>query len=144
MVDVHTPEQRSFNMSRIRGADTKPEIVLRSLLHRSGFRFRKNVRSLPGTPDIVFPKFRTIILVHGCFRHRHKGCRFATTPKSNTAFWREKFASTVQRDRRNEDLLKAKGWKVITVWECEIKSDPKAVVGHIQRVLQRRVSAHTH
>ena len=111
MADVHTPEQRSFNMSRIRGADTKPEILLRSLLHRAGFRFRKNVRSLPGTPDIVLPKFQTVIFVHGCFWHRHAGCRFATTPKSNEAFWEAKFAATVQRDRLNEKGSKQLGGK---------------------------------
>lgn len=143
MSDVHTPEQRSFNMSRIRGADTKPEILLRSLLHRAGFRFRKNVRSLPGTPDIVLPKYRTVIFVHGCFWHRHEGCRFATSPKSNVTFWQEKFAATVQRDRRNEDWLRAEGWSVITVWECAIKSDPKAILERIQRELQRRGSAHS-
>lgn len=143
MADVHTPEQRSFNMSRIRGANTKPEILLRSLLHRAGFRFRKNLRSLPGTPDIVLPKFQTVIFVHGCFWHRHEGCRFATTPKSNEAFWKAKFAATVQRDRLNEERLEAAGWKVIIVWECKIKSDPKGVLERLRGELQNGISAHT-
>lgn len=142
MTDVHTPEQRSFNMSRIRGADTKPEILLRSLLHRAGFRFRKNVRSLPGTPDIVLPKFQTVIFVHGCFWHRHEGCRFATIPKSNEAFWKAKFAANVQRDRFNEGRLNAAGWKIIIVWECMIKPDSEGLLGRLRRELENGISAH--
>lgn len=126
MADVHTPAQRSFNMSRIRGRDTKPERLLRSLLHRAGLRFRKNVASLPGKPDIVLPKHRAVVLVHGCYWHRHPGCRFATTPVTNAPFWIKKFAGTVERDRKAAKALEAAGWRVLTAWECEIRGDPKA------------------
>lgn len=128
MADVHSPEQRSFNMSRIRGKDTKPEKLLRSLLHRVGFRFRKNVSSLPGKPDVVLSRHRAVVLVHGCYWHRHPGCRFATTPRSNEEFWLEKFAGTVERDRRAEVALQALGWRVFTVWECELRQDAKGRV----------------
>jgi DNA mismatch endonuclease (patch repair protein) len=93
-MDRLTPEQRSWIMSRIRGTDTKPEVLVRSMLHRAGYRFRKNVRTLPGKPDIVLPKYKTIIFVHGCFWHRHKGCKGATTPKSNKAFWKKNSRAT--------------------------------------------------
>lgn len=121
MADVHTPAQRSFNMSRIRGRDTKPEKLLRSLLHRAGLRFRKNVKTLPGKPDIVLPRHRAVVLVHGCYWHRHPGCRFTTTPASNAPFWTEKFEQTVERDRRAERALREQGWRVFTVWECELR-----------------------
>lgn len=123
MADVHNPAQRSFNMSQIRGRDTKPEKLLRSLLHRQGFRFRKNVASLPGKPDIVLPKHRAIVLVHGCYWHRHEGCRFATTPSTNTPFWTEKFATTVARDAKKEEALRDLGWRVFVVWECDLRAD---------------------
>ena len=131
MADVHTRRQRSFNMSRIRSTDTKPESMLRSRLHSAGYRFRKNVRELPGSPDIVLPKYRTVILVHGCFWHRHKGCKFAATPKSNVEFWDDKFQGNVERDRRNVRALRDAGWDVETIWECEIRSD---LAGTIKRV----------
>lgn len=133
MADVHSPRQRSFNMSRIRGRDTKPEKLLRSLLHRSGLRFRKNVSDLPGKPDIVLPRHRAIVLVHGCYWHRHSGCRFATTPASNSEFWAEKFAGTVERDQKVVAALRARGWRVFTVWECELKRDAKAVAESLFR-----------
>jgi DNA mismatch endonuclease, patch repair protein len=120
MADSLTPTQRSENMRRIRGQDTKPEIALRSALHRQGFRFRKNDRRLPGKPDIVLPKYRTVVFVNGCFWHRHEGCSKATTPKTNTGFWLEKFRQTVERDKRKAAELEALGWVVIVVWECEI------------------------
>ena len=128
MADVHSPAQRSFNMSRIRGADTKPELLLRSLLHRRGLRFRKNVATLPGRPDIVLPKHKAVILVHGCFWHRHPGCKFATTPASNKIFWTAKFAKTIERDRMAEHALREQGWRVFTAWECELKSQPEQTV----------------
>jgi DNA mismatch endonuclease (patch repair protein) len=133
MADVHTPAQRSFNMSRIRGRDTKPERLLRSLFHRAGLRFRKNVTSLPGKPDIVLPKHRAVVLVHGCFWHRHSGCRFTTTPKANPSFWAQKFADTVERDRKAEAALRKHGWRVFTVWECELRSQPAKVAGEVAR-----------
>jgi DNA mismatch endonuclease, patch repair protein len=128
LADVHNPAQRSFNMSRIKGRDTRPERLLRSLLHRRGFRFRKNVGALPGKPDIVLPKHKAVVLVHGCYWHRHAGCRFATTPASNTPFWIEKFEGTLARDKKAEQSLVERGWRVFKVWECELKRDPEAAV----------------
>lgn len=138
MADVHTPAQRSFNMSRIRGTDTKPEKVLRSLLHRAGLRFRKHVSSLPGKPDIVLPKHKAVVLVHGCYWHRHPGCRFATTPATNAPFWTEKFAGTVVRDRIAEQTLRDGGWRVFTVWECDMRARPKNATDDLIREILSR------
>lgn len=124
MADSLTPEHRSWNMSRIRSRDTKSEKVVRSLLHGMGYRFTVNGpknRTLPGKPDIVLPKYRTVIFVHGCFWHRHKGCKGTTTPKTRTEWWEAKFAGNVARDRRNQRALRKDGWRVIVVWECELK-----------------------
>ena len=109
-------------MSRIRGRDTQPELAVRSVLHRAGYRFRLHRKDLPGCPDIVLPKHRTVVLVHGCFWHRHPGCRFAYTPKSRIGFWQKKFDANVERDRRNVRALRALDWRVITVWECQAAS----------------------
>ncbi len=109
-------------MSRIRGKDTKPELRVRSQLHRMGYRFRLHRKDLPGRPDIVLPKYDTIIFVHGCFWHRHKGCRFAYTPKTRVEFWETKFEQNVRRDRRNEAALRKRGWRIIRIWECETES----------------------
>lgn len=106
-------------MSRIRGRDTAPEKQVRSALHRAGYRFRLHRRDLPGRPDVLLPKYRTVVFVHGCFWHRHKGCRHAYAPKSRVAFWQEKFRGNIERDRRNVRELRRLGWKVVTVWECE-------------------------
>ena len=119
MTDRLSRERRSWNMSRIGSRDTTPELLVRSTLHRAGYRFRLHSKQLPGRPDIVLPKYRTVVFVHGCFWHRHSRCRFAYTPKSRVAFWREKFASNVERDRRNARELRSLGWKVVTVWECQ-------------------------
>lgn len=123
-MDKITAERRSWNMSRIRGANTSPERRVRSLLHRMGYRFRLHRKDLPGRPDIVLPGRRTVVLVHGCYWHRHPECRFAYTPKSNKAFWEAKFKENVARDRRQRCQLQALGWRVITVWECETKDEP--------------------
>ncbi len=120
-MDTITPERRTWNMSRIRAKNTKPELRVRSLLHRMGFRFRLHRRDLPGNPDIVLPKHRTAILVNGCFWHRHQGCRFAYTPKSNQEFWQSKFEKNVERDLLKDEQLRQLGWQVTTVWECETK-----------------------
>ena len=112
-------------MSRIRGSHTKPERLVRSLLHRCGFRFRVHRKDLPGRPDIVLPKHNAVILVHGCFWHRHAGCRFAYTPKSRLEFWEKKFSENVARDRRNANALASLGWRSMIVWECETKDQAK-------------------
>lgn len=115
-------------MSRIRGRNTGPELRLRSLLHRAGFRFRLHAKQLPGSPDVVLPKYRTAIFVHGCFWHRHPGCRNATMPSTRREFWQEKFDANVSRDARNQAALEAAGWTVLTIWECELKADAEGVV----------------
>ncbi len=119
-MDVHSPEQRSYNMSQIRGKNTGPEITLRKWLWREGLRYRLHRKDLPGKPDIVFPKYRTVLLVHGCFWHRHS-CKAATMPASNQHFWIHKFEMTIERDRRNARELRRLGWRVLTVWECALK-----------------------
>jgi DNA mismatch endonuclease, patch repair protein len=123
-MDSLTPERRSWNMSRIRGKDTRPEILVRSMLHRLGYRFRLNRKDVPGKPDIVLPKYRTAIYVHGCFWHRHANCSLAYTPKSNLDFWKKKFARNVERDAEVTAKLQAAGWKQITIWECELADVP--------------------
>lgn len=115
-------------MSRIRGKDTKPEITVRSLLHRMGYRFRLHRRDLPGNPDIVLPKHHAVVLVHGCFWHRHKGCKYAYSPKSRVEFWQKKFMENVARDSRNRKTLQQEGWKVVVVWECELGDPDKLVL----------------
>ena len=131
MTDILTPEKRSWNMSRIKGKNTKPEILLRSMLHKSGFRFRIHDKKLPGKPDIVLSRFNTVIFVNGCFWHRHKNCKYAYTPKSRQEFWQEKFVRTVQRDQEKTEKLIKSGWQVHTVWECELKNDPGAVINDL-------------
>jgi len=110
-------------MSRIKGKDTKPELVVRSLLHRMGFRFRVHLRRLPGCPDITLPRWKSIIFVHGCFWHRHANCRFAYTPKSRKKFWNSKFEKNTARDVAVRTLLRQSGWRVLTIWECWIKDE---------------------
>lgn len=139
MTDVHRLDRRSYNMSRIRAMDTKPEVTVRSLLHRAGFRFRKNVSGLPGKPDILLPKYKTAIFVQGCFWHRHKGCRYSTSPASNKDFWEAKFLANVKRDKENISSLKRLGWSVELVWECDIKKDAAKAVNLISKKLRSRV-----
>lgn len=122
-------------MSSIRAKDTEPERIVRSFLHRDGFRFRTDVRALPGKPDIVLPKHRAVVFVHGCFWHQHRGCPRATVPKSNVAFWAMKFAGNRARDRTNERKLKALGWRVFVIWECELTaSRMRRLVREIRRM----------
>lgn len=120
-MDSLTPERRSWNMSRIKSGNTKPERLVRSLLHRMGYRFRLHRKDLPGRPDIVLPRYRRVVLVHGCYWHRHPGCRLAYTPKSNLEFWQAKFNENVRRDERQNRQLSELGWRVVTVWECETR-----------------------
>lgn len=121
MADVHTPKQRSYNMSRIRGKDTKPEELVRKYLFARGFRYRKNDARLPGKPDIVLPKYKTVIFVNGCFWHAHEGCRYFVWPKNNGDFWQAKILGNVERDKKTYSQLEEQGWKVLVVWECELK-----------------------
>ncbi len=120
MADIVSSEKRSQMMSGIRSKDTKPELILRSQLHRAGYRFRVNDSRLPGKPDIVLPKYKTVIFVHGCFWHRHEGCKFAYTPKSRIVFWKKKFDDNVKRDAIVREKLEDLGWRVMVVWECEV------------------------
>ena len=122
MADVLTPQQRSYNMSRIRSKNTKPEEIMRKYLFSRGFRYRKNVSKLPGKPDIVLPKYKTIVFVNGCFWHKHEGCHYFVWPKNNADFWKKKIEGNVERDKYDYKLLKDLGWHVIVVWECELKS----------------------
>ena len=121
MADTLTKAERSALMSRIRGKDTKPEVFVRSALHRAGFRFRLHGAALPGRPDIVLPRHRTVVFVHGCFWHRH-GCRLSSEPATRRAFWREKFARNRARDQRTARALRNLGWRVVTVWECSLRT----------------------
>ncbi len=123
MPDSISKEKRSWNMSRIKSSDTSQEVAVRSYLFRKGFRFRKNVKSLPGKPDIVLPKYKTVIFINGCFWHHHIGCQYATVPKTRTEYWTAKFARNISNDLKNKELLELSGWKVITIWECALKKD---------------------
>lgn len=134
-MDSLSKERRSWNMGRIRGKDTKPEKVVRSMLHRMGYRFRLHRRDLPGKPDIVLPKYRTVVFVHGCFWHRHKGCKYAYEPKTRKRFWQQKFDENVARDRAARRALCRLGWTSIVVWECELLPGPDKVRNRMRRAL---------
>ena len=121
MADKHSKEIRSYNMSRIRGKDTKPEEMVRKYLFAHGFRYRKNDPRLPRKPDIVLPKYKTVIFVNGCFWHGHEGCRYFVWPQNNAEFWKKKIQSNIVRDRNRYADLTSTGWRVITIWECELK-----------------------
>lgn len=129
MIDFLTPAQRSERMSRIRGKDSQPELALRRVLHRLGLRYRLHAKELPGKPDLVFPRHKAVVFVHGCFWHRHEGCNIATTPKSNTPFWVEKFEKNVARDSRVAATLRDLGWRVFVVWECELSPSKAEATG---------------
>ena len=134
MVDVHTPEQRSRNMSRIRSKDTKPELLVRRLVHGLGFRFRLHRRDLPGTPDLVFPRRQKVIFVHGCYWHLHD-CRFGNvTAQTNAAFWAAKRSQNAARDARALQQLAERGWRALVLWECEL-SDPQQITKAVRRFL---------
>ncbi len=121
MADVHNKATRSYNMSRIKGKDTKPEMLVRRFLHSQGFRYRLHVKDLPGKPDIVLPKYKTVIFVHGCFWHGHEGCKYYVVPKTRTEWWLSKINGNKVNDQKAFEGLKALGWKVLEVWECELK-----------------------
>jgi DNA mismatch endonuclease, patch repair protein len=135
-MDHVTPHRRSVIMQMVRASNTKPELAVRKLLHGLGFRFRLQKKNLPGTPDIVLPRWRAVVLIHGCFWHRHDGCRKATTPKSNTKYWCQKFHANVERDRRVATRLKSMGWRVCVVWQCEL-SDPQRLESRLARFIRK-------
>ena len=136
MTDIVDASKRSDIMSRIGGRDTAPEVAVRRIAHRLGFRFRLHRRNLPGTPDIVFPRHQAVVFVNGCFWHRHAGCRYAYEPKSRTQFWTKKFEGNVARDARNHAALRRLGWRVLVIWECETR-DPGTVAARLLAHLHR-------
>ena len=135
-MDFLTPEQRSERMRRVRGKNTTPERAVRRLVTELGYRYRLQYNTLPGRPDLAFPGRKRVIWVHGCYWHRHLGCRLATTPKTNQGFWRDKFKANQIRDRRNADLVQGLGWEVLVVWQCEIV-DLRSLRGRIGSFLER-------
>lgn len=132
MVDTVSVEVRSKMMGKVRSKNTEPELLVRSALHRMGLRFRIHRKDLPGRPDIILPRHRLAIFVHGCFWHRHLGCKHASTPNSNVAYWEAKFATTVSRDSRNRASLEQQGWTVVVIWECEARDGSR-----LQDILQQ-------
>lgn len=133
-MDTLSKAKRSWNMSRIRSRDTTPERVVRSVLHRMGYRFRLHAKELPGHPDIVLPRHSTVVLVHGCFWHQHPRCRFAYTPKTRQSFWQCKFKENKERDARARQRLRNLGWRVVTVWECQT-GDAQPLAARLRRLL---------
>ncbi|WP_029034552.1 very short patch repair endonuclease [Salinimicrobium terrae] len=136
MADVHDKKTRSFNMSKIKGKDTKPELLVRQYLHAEGYRFRLHDQKLPGKPDIILPKYKTIIMINGCFWHGHENCRYFKLPKTRTEWWKQKIAGTVERDRKNIKDLENLGWQVITVWECQLKKNMNSAYAEIIKKLE--------
>jgi DNA mismatch endonuclease (patch repair protein) len=136
MADFMTVRQRSKAMSAVRSKDTEIERTLRSQLHRQGFRFRKNVRELPGRPDVVLPKYRCVIFVNGCFWHQHKDCKRSKLPETRREFWAKKIGNNVERDRRQVSALRKDGWRVLLIWECELR-DPRTQGRAIERLMTR-------
>ena len=137
MVDHLTKEKRSWNMRQIKNRHTKPEVLVRSILHRIGYRFKINDKKLPGKPDIVLPKYKSVIFVHGCFWHRHENCSKATTPKTNRDYWDKKFQRNIDRDKEVKQQLQQLGWYVIVIWECEVLSDPVSAISRIVSKLEK-------
>jgi DNA mismatch endonuclease (patch repair protein) len=136
MVDKHTKQQRSYNMSKIKNSNTKPEqLVCKSLFHL-GYRYRKNDKRFPGKPDIYLPKYKTVIFVNGCFWHGHEGCTKSKLPKTNYEFWKEKIDNNTARDKRNIKKLESMGFQVITVWECDIKKSLESIIDNIDSRLK--------
>ena len=131
MPDTLTPEQRRRCMSRVKGKDTAPELIVRKLVHHMGFRFRLHRKDLPGKPDIVLPRHKKVIFVHGCFWHGHKGCKRSKRPDSNVEFWNKKIDANIERDKRNQKELGKLGWKSIIIWECEVRN---------ARLLERKIN----
>lgn len=137
MADVHEPETRSYNMSQIKATNTKPEMIVRKFLHSNGFRYRLHVKDLPGKPDLVLPKYNSVIFVHGCFWHAHEGCKYFKFPATNTDYWNLKLYRNRKRDEKHRKKLSGNGWDVITVWECELKPEKaKSTLNNLKQNLK--------
>lgn len=136
MSDVISKEQRSLNMSRIRGSETSLEIAVRKRLFQNGYRYRKNDKSLPGKPDICFKRYKTVIFVNGCFWHHHYNCKLAYAPKTNVDFWTSKFERNIKNDRRNVRRLRKMGYHVITIWECKLKKNFDKEMNRVINILE--------
>jgi len=141
MVDILSESERSALMSKVASSDTKPEWIVRCGLHRLGFRYNLKNKHLPGSPDLVFPKYRTVVFVHGCFWHRHPGCKDASTPKSNQSLWAKKFSENLQRDARAVKALSQDGWNVLIVWECELMNSTIQTIEKVAHAIRRNVPA---
>ena len=136
-MDVHSKETRSYNMSRIKSSNTKSEEIVRKYLFSKGFRYRKNDKRYPGKPDIVLPKYKTIIFINGCFWHGHKDCKYYVIPKTNTDFWLNKINHNIERDQKQINQLKAEGWNVIVLWECQLKKEKQNnTLGNLERKIK--------
>ncbi len=133
MPDVHDRITRSYNMSKIKGKNTRPEIIVRKYLHSKGIRFRLHVPVLPGKPDIVLAKYKSIVMVHGCFWHGHEKCKYFVVPKTRTEWWSNKIAKTISRDKENNEKLTQLGWKVFIIWECELKNGKEETLEKLYR-----------
>lgn len=135
-MDIWSKEKRSLVMSKIRSKDTKPEIILRSALHKLGYRFRIHKKELPGKPDIVLAKYKTVIFVHGCFWHYHKDCPEGRIPNTNSKYWKEKLLKNIERDKKHQDLCKELGWNVLIIWECKIEKKLEEVLTIIETTIK--------
>jgi DNA mismatch endonuclease (patch repair protein) len=137
MADVHDKKTRSYNMSRIRAKDTKPEMLVRRFLHAQGFRYKLHDKTLPGKPDLVLPKYKTVIFIHGCFWHGHEGCRYYVVPKTRTEWWLNKINTNSSNDDKAVNTLKKQGWRIIILWECDLKADkmPKTLTNLPGKIL---------
>jgi len=135
MVDVVDKATRSRMMSSIQGKNTKPELLVRKYLHSRGLRFRLHAKELPGKPDLIFPKYKVVVFVHGCFWHQHPRCKFAVVPASNVEFWEQKLGANRERDQRNKRMLKALGWRALTIWECQL--DDRLLSGLARKIIAK-------
>lgn len=135
MADVHSKEQRSYNMSRIKGKDTKPELLVRKFLHAQSFRYRLHVKDLPGKPDIVLPKYKTVIFIHGCFWHGHKNCKYFKIPQTRTEWWLNKINTNKVNDEKAVKELRKEGWKVIVIWTCKLT--PTKKVSYLKKIVEK-------
>lgn len=139
MTDVHDPQTRSYNMSRIRAKDTKPEMLVRKYLFAQGYRYRLHDKGLPGKPDLVFPKYKTVVFINGCFWHGHEGCKYFVIPETRKEWWVKKINNTKERDFLNNENLKKLNWRIITIWECEIKNEPEKKLQEVIKLLKNIV-----